>query len=287
MNDLKTKITWNLSNYCKSECSYCPTSLRGGDVPNDIEEYKRVAQLIIDNYTKMGRTIEWTINGGEPLDIDYFPSFLKLCRENGDRLSLHTNGGKIWMDWWAIEPYVDYLSLSYHYWQQPSLVKYIIQTFQKNNKGLDVIVPIRPDHFDEDIKRAIDIENEFSIVVSKSILYNNADTVGGMFPYTEQQLRIIRGEELVAEQQYFESTTHDERYQDTYNSNPSFTGQMCNAGIERLNIGHLGWVSGSDCNNIPLGNIWIPGWTPPTQGQKCGKISCISGSDQQITKFSQ
>jgi organic radical activating enzyme len=287
MNNLKTQIFWNLSNYCKSECSYCPTALRGGDVPKDVEEYKRIAQLIIDNYKNMGRTIEWTINGGEPLDIDYLPSFLKLCRENGDRLSLHTNGGKLWMDWWAIEPHVDYLHLSYHYWQQPSLIKYIVQTFQKNNKHFDVVVPMRPDYFDADLERALEIENEFGIIVSKSILYNNADPVGGMFPYTAQQLRIMRGEELVIEQQHFESTTHDERYQSTYNSNPSFTGQLCNAGIERLNIGHMGWVSGSDCNNIPLGNIWDAGWTAPTSGQRCGMISCISASDQQITKFNQ
>lgn len=287
MNNLKTKISWSLNNYCKSECSYCPTSLRGGEEPRDIEEYKRIAQLLIDNYGKMGRTIEWTFNGGEPLDNDYFPSLLKLCRENGDWLTLHTNGGQLWMDWWAIEPYVDRLHLTYHYWQQPSLIQYIIQTFQKNNKQFDIVVPMRPDYFEEDLSRALDIEREFGIVVGKSILYNNADPVGGMFPYTEHQLRIMRGEELVVEQQYFESTTHDQRYQDTYNSNPSFTGQMCNAGIECLNIGHLGWVSGSNCNNISLGNIWSPGWTPPTQPQKCGMISCISFDDQQITKFNQ
>lgn len=285
MNNLKTAIHWNLNNYCKSECSYCPSSLRGGEEPRDIEEYKRIAQLIIDSYTKMGRTIEWTFNGGEPLDNDYFPSLLKLCKENGNHITLHTNGGRLWLDWWAIEPYVDCLHLTYHYWQNSALIKYIVTEFQKNNKFPNIVVPIRPDHFDEDLERALDIEKTFGVIVSKSVLYNNADAVGGMFPYTEQQLRIMRGEDLVVEHQHFESTTHDQRYQETYSSNPSFTGQMCNAGIECLNIGHLGWVSGSDCNNIPLGNIWENGWIPPTIPQKCGMISCISSNDQRITKF--
>lgn len=286
MNNLKTKVSWSLNNYCKSECSYCPVSLRGGEEPRDIEEYKRIAQLLIDGYGKMGRTIEWTFNGGEPLDNDYFPSLLKLCRENGNWLTLHTNGGKLWMDWWAIEPYVDHLCLTYHYWQQPALINYIIDTFQKNNKGLGVIVPMRPDHFDKDLNRALEIEKTKGIVVSKATLNIDADPMAGSFNYTPKQLAIMQGRdpELVIEHEVTHKSWND-RYQDTYNSNPSFTGQMCNAGIESLVIGHLGWVSGSNCNNISLGNIWNSGWTPPSQPQKCGMISCISISDQQITKF--
>ena len=56
-------------------------------------------------------------------------------------------------------------------------------------------------------------------------------------------------------------------------------------GIEFLNIGPQGWVSGSQCNNEPLGNIWHEGWNPPRGPQKCGMIVCEFPSDRKITKF--
>jgi organic radical activating enzyme len=291
MNNLKTKISWNLHDYCKSECSYCPTKLRGGPIHPETADYIQIAQTIIDSYSKMGRRIEWTINGGEPLDMNDIVTLLKLLRENGDSLTLHTNGGKLWIDWWAIEPYVDFLELSYHYWQNPALIKYIVDTFIKKNKTINVTVPMRPDYFDEDLNRALEIESNHGIVVSKSLLYKEADPGAGMFNYTKKQLAIMSGEEiienahLVKHQEYVENTTWDQRYQDIHNSNPSFTGMMCNAGIECLTISHQGWVAGSNCNNIPLGNIWHQGWKPPSEAQKCGMISCTSESDRQITKF--
>jgi hypothetical protein len=84
---------------------------------------------------------------------------------------------------------------------------------------------------------------------------------------------------------YFQETTWDERYKATYNAQPVYAGQLCNAGVEYLNIGAQGWVSGSNCNNQPLGNIWHDGWKPPTGPQVCTMIACVNGSDQQITKF--
>ena len=290
MDNLTTKISWNLHDYCKSECSYCPVSLRGGPLHPETPEYLQVAQTIIQSYSDIGRRLEWEISGGEPLDMNDIVTILKYLRENGDKLSLHTNGGKLWMDWWAIEPYVDVLRLSYHYWQNPSLINFIIDTFITKNKIIDVIVPMRPDYFDEDLTRALEIENTHKIIVSKAILYNNASYDAGMFPYTENQLAIISGKvaeesPLVELKKHFEDTTWDDRYQEKHKSNPSYSGMMCNAGIERLNIGPQGWVSGSDCNNLPLGNIWHTGWKPPTLSQKCGMISCVSPSDQQITKF--
>jgi len=246
-----------------------------------------VTTKIIDHYDSLDRKIDWAFNGGEPLDMFDFPMMLKLCKERGGNIELTTNGGKLWLDWWAIEPHIDQLHLTYHYWQNPSLVRFIIQAFQKANKHIDITIPIRPDYFDEDIKRALDIESEFNLGVSKSVLYNEADPVGGMFPYTEQQLRIMRGEELVQEQQYYEETTFQERYEDKIKENPVYTGFMCNVGIEKLVISHQGWMSGSNCNDKPLGNVWVENMSLPTAPHRCGMRSCIDGSDQQITKFTQ
>jgi organic radical activating enzyme len=285
MSKLKTQITWYLNDYCKAECSYCPTSLRGGGLPPDTVDYVRIAKILIDHYTTLGRTIDWTFDGGEPLDMDGTVRILKLCKEAGGTVDLRTNGGQLWMDWWAIEPLVDQLRLSYHYWQNPSLIKYIIEAFQSKSKPIDVIVPIRPDHFKEDLERALAIEQEYRLVVSKSVLYNNARGDESMFPYTETQLDIIQGRAAVEQKIHFESTTWQERHDEKYNTNPVYTGMRCNVGIERLRINHIGWVAGSDCNNQPLGNIWSEWWAPPTEPQICSMQACVSPADQQITKF--
>lgn len=343
MEKLKTIINWTLNDYCKSQCEYCPTHLRGGGLPHETADYLRVANLIIDTYSKMGRTIEWTFDGGEPLDMDDIVMLLKLCRTTGDAMTLHTNGGRLWLDWWAIEPYVDNLHLTIHYWQNPYLVRFIVDAFRSKGKRINITAPIRHDFVKTDLKKILEIEELCNIQVTRTILYKNADANGGMYPYetahldeisffnlpAEERKRIIEEQEaakrqaeepvieepifeeepeveiiqlppleipvveeiifpvseLTEEKIYFQETTWEERYETTYSAHPSFTGQMCNVGIEALHIGAQGWVSGSHCNNQPLGNIWHDGWAPPTGPQKCTMISCISDSDQRITKF--
>jgi MoaA/NifB/PqqE/SkfB family radical SAM enzyme len=295
MNNFVTKIQWDLNDFCKSDCSYCPIQLNGGDEPLEIKEYMRVANLIIDSYQKMNRSISWVFSGGEPLDMIDLVVLLKLCRTNGNHMELNTNGGKLWMDWWAIEPYVDHLNLTYHYWQNPALISYIIHVFKDKNKSLNVMVPIRPDYFEEDIGRALQMEQLHNIEVKKTTLYKNASKDAGMFNYTDDQLNIMSGintatvatiiPKLIQEKSYYENTTWEKRYQDKINSNPSYSGQLCNVGIEYLNITHQGWVKGSNCNNQPLGNIWHDGWSPPTGPQICSMLSCNDESDRKITKF--
>ena len=287
MSNLRTYINWMLHDHCTSECTYCPTRFRGGEIPRGILEYMEVTQKIIDHYDSLGRKIDWTFSGGEPLDMFDFPMMLKLCKERGGNIDLTTNGGKLWLDWWAIEPHIDSLHLSYHYWQNPNLIRFIIQAFQKAGKHIDIMVPMRPNHFDSDLKRALDIETEFNIVVSKNVLYKEAEQAIGMYDYTEQQLRIMRGEELVQEYNHEQETTYGERFEERINANPSYTGQLCNLGIERLTISHTGWVRGSNCNSPLFGNIWNGTLGLPTSPSQCVMMACIDASDQQITKFSQ
>jgi len=287
MNNLTTQISWMLHDHCTASCTYCPTRLRGGPLPRGILEYIAITTKIIDHYDSLNRKINWTFDGGEPLDMFDFPMMLKLCKERGGNIELVTNGGKLWLDWWAIEPHVDQLHLTYHYWQNPKLIQFIIQAFQKANKHIDIIVPMRPDYFEEDLKRALDIESEFNITVSKSILYKESDQSLGMFSYDDQQLRIMRGEEFVQDNQDRHEITFAERFEKVVNVSPSYTGQLCNLGIERLTISHTGWVRGSNCNTAHFGNIWNADFHLPTGPQPCVMVACTDGSDQQITKFSQ
>jgi len=305
---MRTEINWNLNNFCKSQCTYCPTRFWGGDTPHHISEYLELTQKIITHYTSLGRKIDWTFNGGEPLDMFDFPMLLKLCKENQGTITLNSNGGKMWLDWWAIEPHVDHLNLTYHYWQKPALIKFILDTFKNKDKHVNINVPIRPDHFDEDIQRALDIESEHNITVGKAVLYNHADQAAGMFPYTPKQLAIMSGIEfiepavitevekkeeikkielvpLVIEKKHFETTTFKERVEEKMAANLGYANMLCNSGIEYLSISHDGWATGSNCNNRPLGNIWDANFTLPTNAHTCTMMHCISPRDQKITKF--
>lgn len=344
----KTIISWTLNAYCKAQCEYCPTHSSGGTQPPEIDEYIRVAQLLIESYkVKQGRSIEWVFNGGEPFDMDYMPQLLKACKGEGDNLTLHTSGGRLWIDWWAVEPYVDDLVLTFHHWQNPALIKYIVDTFRSKGKTFSLSAPIRHTHAQQDIDKVLALEEELGMVIPKTQLYFNADPSAGMLAYTfedlqkidffnlpkeerqrileerarwEQEQRALAEElarqvveipldtefpldepisvpvppsppplmedsALVEEVIYFQETTWDQRYEYSYSQHPSYSGQMCNAGVEKLVIGAQGWVTGSNCNNIPLGNIWDPGWIPPQGPQRCGMKSCIDPGDQLITKF--
>jgi hypothetical protein len=287
MSNLKTNINWMLHDHCTSECSYCPTRLRGGPIPKGILDYMAVTTKLIDHYDSLDRKINWTFGGGEPLDMFDFPMMLKLCKERGGNVELTTNGGKLWLDWWAIEPHIDQLHLTYHYWQNLNLIRFIIQAFHKANKHIKVIVPMRPDHFEEDLTRALAIESEFNIIVSKAVLYNEADRAFGMFFYDDHQISIMLGKESVQERKQDRVITVAERFEKAVNISPSYTGQLCNLGIERLTISHTGWVRGSNCNTTQFGNIWEHDFALPAHPQRCVMVSCIDGLDQQITKFNQ
>lgn len=281
-----TKINWVLTNFCTSNCWYCPSHFKNGSEPKPIDDYLTMCEIIINHYRSMGRNIVWTFDGGEPLDISLFPKLLKICKEHEGIINLTTNGGKLWLDWWAIEPYVDNLNLTYHYWQNPKLIEFIIQTFQKNNKVINITVPIRPEFFDWDIDRSVQIEMKYNILVNKIQLYRDASQIRGLYDYTDDQLRILRGESLVDDRRHFEETSHQERSIELVNRSPSFTGKLCNTGIEMLKIDHLGWVKGSNCGNTHLGNIWHNDFGLPTAPSQCNKIVCTDDEDKQITKFS-
>jgi len=302
MSNLRTKINWMLNDYCTASCSYCPTRFYGGEMPRGILEYMEVTKKIIDHYDSLDRKIDWFFDGGEPLDMFDFPMMLKLCKERGGNIDLKTNGGKLWLDWWAIEPHIDSLHLSYHYWQNPNLIRFIIQAFQKANKPINLIVPIRPDHFNEDMQRAKDVETEFNIVVSKTVLYIEADNSIGMFPYTQKQLRTMSGDvgtesgitrnkkrvfknKLVKEQKFFKDNNFKERNEIKVLENPSYSGMLCNAGIERLIISHNGWATGSWCNDKSFGSIWDKDFVFPVAPHSCGMQVCSNDQDRAITKF--
>ena len=275
MTNIYTDIQWQLSNHCTAECSYCPIRFREGNYPDESWDYIKVVNLLVNHYNNnLNRIIRWNFDGGEPLDLHNIARILNTAKSKKNHITLNTNGGKLWMDWWAIEPAVDNLILTYHYWQSASLINYIVDMFKDKNKEIIVKVPIRPTHFDDDMKRLEILEQEKEIPVLKHLLYQGEFMSGPRYVYSKEQLSRIT-------QSKFQTIIPKEETQ----TKPSYLGTLCNAGIEKLYISHLGFVNGSMCRNITLGNIWLGNWEPPTQPQICGMMACTDLDDQKITKF--
>jgi len=282
---LITHITWTLHNYCKAGCSYCPSSQWGGDEPRPIEQYLNFANYAIEHFDKMKRTINWSFNGGEPLDLFDLPQLLKFCKKDDNLIELTTNGGRLWLDWWALESHIDILNLTYHYWQQPNLIKFIIDTFSKKQKTVNVTIPIRYNFFDEDFSRALQLEKEYNIKTIKQLLIQNMDWMLGYYPYTESQLEAINGIGSQSKKNMLGDQTFEEYQEHLIKISPSFAGQKCNDGIEKLNISSAGFVGGASCGNTYLGNIWDSNFKLISEPQICNMRVCSNLEDQKITKF--
>ena len=248
-----------------------------GEEPTDIDKYLTFIRYANDHYGKMSRSINWYFDGGEPLDFIEFNKIVKECKTNFNKIEVSTNGGSLWMDWWALEPYIDTLNLSVHYWQNEFLINYIIENFLKKKKSIKVIVPIRAKYFYYDFQKAQDIEKRYNISVIKQRLDNEE--------YTDDQQIILLGKEG------FENlkkkvikwwTTHREEF---LSNHPILTGKKCNEGIEILKINEQGWANGADCGNTSFGNIWNKNFKLPNDPQICKVMACIEPNDQWITKF--
>lgn len=282
MTNFYTNIYWQLSNHCTAECSYCPIRFREGNYPDESWDYIKVINLLVNHYNiDLNRIIKWNFDGGEPLDLHNIARILNTAKAEKNHITLNTNGGKLWMDWWAIEPAVDNLILTYHYWQNAKLIHYIIDLFKNKNKSLTIKVPIRPDFFDIDLQRCKEIEEEKEVPVTKILLFTGEYMNGPRHVYTQAQLEQITSSSL-QNLSILEKVVIDN---DKTDSSISYLGNYCNAGIERLYISYLGFVNGSMCRNITLGNIWLENWEPPAQPQVCGMMACMDYNDRQITKF--
>lgn len=282
---LRTVINWTLHNYCKANCYYCPSTQWGGEEPRNIEYYLNFAEQANKHFDQLGRIIDWTFNGGEPLDMFDLPQLLKLCKRDNNILELTTNGGRMWIDWWAIEPHVDKLNLTYHYWQNSSLIKYIIELYLGKNKQINITIPIRHTDFDTDYNMALELANTYSVPVTKLLLIENMDWIKGYYPYTKEQIELINGPNTGEQTKMLIEETFQERHERLLKESPSFTGKRCNTGIEKINISAQGFASGSNCTNSPMGNIWEPQFEFFTEPQVCKMMVCMDHQDQKIMKF--
>jgi hypothetical protein len=68
---------------------------------------------------------------------------------------------------------------------------------------------------------------------------------------------------------------------------PSYTGKLCYAGIDILNVDHRGFVTASDCGGRSSGNVFEAGWTAPTDPFACPMLWCRSKNDRERIRINQ
>lgn len=103
----KRSICWNITSRCNESCKFCYRILT--DKENDIEKNKKILQLLIKLSVDK---ISWT--GGEALLYPNLIELLKISKSNGIVNNLLTNGKLLSKEKIIeLEPYLDYITLSY------------------------------------------------------------------------------------------------------------------------------------------------------------------------------
>lgn len=279
-----TEVYWTLHTYCSKQCYYCPKKFWGNNEPRHFEEYINAAKKVINHFNNLGRIINWTFDGGEPLEFFELPMLLKLCKETGGKITLHTNGGNSILPWLALKAYVDDVVLTYHHWQNSHLINYIVEQYITNNKKIKIIVPLRPEEFDNDLNKIKILKDKFNIQVEYQFLFKEADYYRGFLNYSIQDINQLKSKNEIDNYSNTIKLSWKDQFDKQINESPKYSGKKCMAGIEKLIIGAEGFISGSNCNNINMGNIFQ---TPMflSEPDICRSVACMSKDDQKITKF--
>ena len=145
------KIYIEITNQCNLSCSFCPKTKRKSHFMS-VEEFTH----IIDSTKAQGENFYLHVMG-EPTAHPYFAEFLKICKDNGVKVNVTTNGTLLHRVGDAIvENTVRSVSVSMHSFEANSLNKdmkdYLdkIMDFCKKSIGSGITVELRLWNFDRE-----------------------------------------------------------------------------------------------------------------------------------------
>ena len=146
-----TKIYIEITNQCNLSCSFCPKTKRKSHFMT-VEEFTH----IINSTKAQGENFYLHVMG-EPTAHPYFADFLKICKDNGVKVNITTNGTLLHRVGDAIvENTVRSVSVSMHSFEANSLNKdmkdYLdkIMEFCKKSIGSGITVELRLWNFDRE-----------------------------------------------------------------------------------------------------------------------------------------
>lgn len=274
----QSEIHWHLNDKCDIECSYCPGKYRAGTNQKSIEDYLTIVQKLQDSRYKNSESIHWKLGGGEPIQFPGLTSLLKKIKSKPSYIRLDTSGGNSWFDLIETKDYVDHYQLTHHFWQNESVLNFIIDFCQTDNKKLSVIIPLTPGRIFEDRDKIEQLKSQ-GINASEQILYNEGGSYWDGYSKVDINRILGRPDDYVTVQQPVESTYVD-LSKAPMDDSPSYTGMGCYAGVDYIYISHKGFASGSECGGRDMGNVFHTDWVAPYGPFTCPINYCRSSNDR-------
>lgn len=275
----QAEIHWHLTDKCNHGCFYCPSKYSGGKNNHTIEKYVEIIEKLQTSKYQHAKSIKWKLGGGEPLQFGGINVILKLIKSKPSFVRLDTSGGETWFETLEIRDFVDHLLVTHHYWQNPSVLNFIIDFCQENNKLLDIMVPLQPGKIRECKALVKDIQSK-NVNCHEQTLYDDQGKM--IMEYSKGDLNLIKGlpedyEEPIVNQ----PPPYVDLSKPPVDDTPSYTGKPCYAGVDYMFISSKGYISGSECGGRNLGNIYSDDWIPPMDPFNCVMTYCRSSNDRE------
>lgn len=289
----QAEIHWLLNGICRSGCEYCPSRLNNVDNGRSLEEYLSVIRKLQASRYKHADSIKWKLGGGEPLQFSGLDIVLNEIKKRESYVRLDTNGGETWFELMSIINKVDHIKLTQHYWQNESVLNFIIDLCKDNNVKLDVMIPLLPGKIDECKDRVLELQNN-GVMAHELVLTNDAKKGNDLWHgYSEPERRRLLG--LPADweppvEQPRDPNAPDPNWVDPriiQNPEHVYTGKQCFAGVDYLYIGAKGFASASNCGGRDVGNVFSEGWQPPETSFACPMLQCSDERDRTIIRVNQ
>ena len=276
------RIIWQISGSCTHECWYCPTKYRNNPHYKTIDEYLSVIDSL-QNYgnRKNIPKFSWKFKGGEILQFSNLNIVLAKVKEKTSYVTVETSGGNSWFDFLAVSDYIDNVILTHHYWQNVSVLNYILDLCQEKSKKIHIKIPALPGQVRE-AKAAVKDFIDRGISAEAQLL--NESSGGPLENYSMADINIFydRPEDWVPPPTPPEPVWIDPRIA---NGDPSYTGKPCWAGVDWLYIDSKGFAKGSECGGRDIGNVFDSNWTPPDSAFSCPMMFCHHQHDRDNIKI--
>lgn len=276
------EIRWLITDRCNYNCEYCPSKYRSDVLKRNVEEYIDIVKKLQNSRYKYAKSIKWRIGGGEPLSFGGIVTLLREIKKQPATVRLETSGGDTWFNFVEVSDLVDSVKLTHHYWQNISVLEFLIDLCQQHNKPIDIVIPLNPGRIRED-RELVEKLNQQGIKAQEQTLQNEDGKP--WIGYSKRDVNIIMGRP----EDYEESEEPVNNYVDLSkppaDDSPSFLGQTCYAGVDYLFINERGFVIASECGGRNSGNIFNEGWEPPDNPFKCPMYYCRSTEDRRLIRM--
>lgn len=257
-----------LSNYCNFKCWYCWPGANEGTIKYpDLDVIVPNLAHFLEYYKKNTSKTKFDFNlaGGEPTNWKQFIPFVSYFKEHYDvKMTVHTNGSRK-LDWWAkAYPYLDNVAISVHHeFVDVNHVREVADFLYSKNVPVYAQVLMDPLHWDKCISIVEELKKSR---YHWSIRYN--EVVHPTLAYTKEQQDIInsvraRGQLwwwfLLHNRSYIIKTVIVDENNKTktvsenhilLNKLNKFKGWQCNLGIDWVNIGNDGSITGYCPNKL-------------------------------------